>query len=69
MIYINLALPFSTNVDSNTVNYLDLNITIVHNRYHYKSYDKWKEFNFQIIRYPNLSGNVPLYPLVGVFTS
>ena len=53
----------NTNVDSNKVNYFDLNIRIVHNRYHYKSY----EFNFQMIR--NLSGNVPCYPSVGVFTS
>ena len=30
---------------------------------------KRKEFNFQIIRYPNLSGNVPLYPSIGVFPS
>ena len=35
----------------------------------HKSFDKRKEFNFQIIRYPYLSGNVPLYPSVGVFTS
>ena len=39
------------------------------NRYHYKSYDKRKEFNFQIIRYPNLSGNIPLNPSLGFFTS
>ena len=59
----------NTNVNINTVNYLDLTICIVDNRYHYKSYDKRKEFNFQIICYPNLSGNIPLNPSLGVFTS
>ena len=57
----------NTNVNINTVNYLDLTISILDNRYHYKSYDKRKEFNFQIIRYPNLSGNIPLNPLHWVF--
>ena len=57
----------NTNVNINTVNYLDLTICIVDNRYHYKSYDKRKEFNFQIIRYPNLSGNIPLNPSLGFF--
>ena len=59
----------NTNVENNVVNYLDLTISIIDNRYHYKSYDKRKDFNFPIIRYPNLSGNVPLNPSIGVFTS
>ena len=58
----------NTKVNINTVNYLDLTICIVDNRYHYKSYDKRKDFNFQIIHYPNLSGNIPLNPSLGFFT-
>jgi len=59
----------NTNVENNIVNYLDLTISIIDNKYHYKSYDKRKDFNFPIIRYPNLSGNVPFNPSMGVFTS
>ena len=35
----------------------------------YKSYDKRDDFNFKIMNYPNLSGNVPKKPCYGVFIS
>ena len=38
----------NTNVDSNTVNCLDLNIRIVHNRYHYKSMINRKSLTFKL---------------------
>ena len=57
-----------TNI-GNTCTFLDLAISIINGRFTYKSYDKRKDFNFEIINYPDLSGNVPRGPSYGVFTS
>ena len=35
----------------------------------YKSYDKRVDFNFKIMNYPNLSGNLPKKPCYGIFIS
>ena len=59
----------NTNLSSNNVTYLDLAINMKDNQYHYKSYDKRKDFNFSIINYPNLQSNNPNNPAYGVFTS
>lgn len=59
----------NTNVSSNEVNYLDLNISVHENKYIYKSYDKRKDFKFIVINYPNLSGNIPMKQAYGTFTS
>ena len=59
----------NTKISSNNVTHLDLAITMKDNQYHYKSYDKRKDFNFSIINYPNLQGNIPNNPAYGVFTS
>ena len=59
----------NTNLSSNNVTYLDLAITMKDDQYHYKSFDKRKDFNFSIINYPNLQGNIPNNPAYGVFTS
>ena len=59
----------NTNLSSNNVTYLDLAITMKDDQYHYKSYDKRKDFNFSIINFPNLQGNIPNNPAYGVFTS
>ena len=42
-----------TNVSSTQVNYLDLNIQCINNTFNYKSYDKRKDYNFEIINYPS----------------
>ena len=34
-----------------------------------KTYDKRDAFNFEIVSYPDLSGNIPAQPAYGVFTS
>ena len=61
----------NTNVSPNEVNYLSLKY---HNLcyqyvYVYKSYVKRGDFNFKIMNYPNLSGNVPKKPCYGVCIS
>ena len=52
----------NTNVSSGESNYLDLCITLNNKRFSYKSYDKREDYMFKVIRYPDLSGNVPFTP-------
>ena len=53
----------------NTCTFLDLVISIQDGKFLYQSYDKRKDFNFDIINYPHLNSNVPQIPSYGVFTS
>ena len=39
--------------------FLDLNINVKSPRFQTKSYDKWNNFNFNIIRIPYKSSNIP----------
>ena len=48
---------------------MDLDIKIVDNKFKYKSYDKRQSYDFSIINYPDLKGNVPKTPSYGVFSS
>ena len=61
----------NANISPNEVNYLDFNITIcdISGKYLYKSYDKRDDFNFKVMNYLNLSGNIPKKPCFGVFIS
>ena len=59
----------NTNISENECNYLDLNIAVSNDSYCFKSYDKRKEFGFEIVNYPNLYGNIPIAPAYGVFVS
>ena len=59
----------NTNKAVNHVTYLDLDIKVGINKFIYKSYDKRNDFNFPIINYPNLHGNIPVKAAYGVFTS
>ena len=54
---------------SNNCTFLDLSIKIVDNKFKYKSYDKRQSYDFSIINYPDLKGNVPKTPSYGVFSS
>ena len=59
----------NTNVSSRESNYLDLCITLNNKKFSYKSYDKREDYTFKVIRYPDLSGNVPFTPTYDVFIS
>ena len=58
-----------TNVKPKTCNYLDLTVSVYQGEYNYKSYDKRRDFKFDVVNYPDLSGNIPCRPAYGVFTS
>ena len=34
-----------------------------------KIYDKWDDFNFKIINFPNMCSNIPAFPAYGVYIS
>ena len=59
----------NTNLSQNIVTYLDLEITIEDNNYVFKSFYKRKDFNFPIVKYPKLKGNIPVHPAYRVFIS
>lgn len=49
--------------------FLDINIEIINKKFVTSLYDKRKDFNFKIVNYPFLCGNVPKRPSYGVFLS
>ena len=49
--------------------FLDLNITLKDTLIHTKIYDKRDDFNFDIVNFPHLEGDVPLAPSYGVYIS
>ena len=49
--------------------YLDLDIEIRNDKFHTKLFDKRDAFNFQIVNFPDLSGNIPNKHSYGVFVS
>ena len=53
----------------NICTFLDLVISIVNGRFVYRSYDKRKDYNFEVINCPDLRSNVPRGPSYGVFNS
>ena len=59
----------NTNISRVVSNYLDLCITLNNGNFSYKSYDKREDYMFDVIRYPDLSGNIPFNPTYGVFIS
>ena len=68
-IYPNEMILENTNISAVECNYLDLCITLNNGKFSYKSYDKRDDYSFDVIRYPDLSGNIPFHPAYGVFVS
>ena len=58
-----------TNISAAKSNFLDLTISVFRGKYRYISYDKRKDFGFDIVNYPNLNGNIPKAQAYGVFIS
>ena len=49
--------------------FLDLNLSITNGIDSSKIYDKWDDFNFEIVNFPFLDGDVPRSPSYGVYIS
>ena len=50
-------------------NYLDLRIEIKNDRIHTSLFDKRDAFGFQVVNFPDLTGNIPMKQSYGVFVS
>ena len=48
---------------------LDLNLSIANGKVSSKTYDKRDDFNFEIVNFPFLDGDVPRSPSYGVYIS
>ena len=59
----------SDNKEDQQVNYLDLHIEVNEKRIYYELYDKRDKFDFIIVNFPNLSGNIPTSESYNVFYS
>ena len=57
------------NKTNKEASFLDTSIEIRENRFITKLYDKRDAFDFEIVNYPNLSGNLPKKNMYGVFIS
>ena len=59
----------NTNISKAVCTFLDLRISIFRGKFRYCSYDKRKDFKFDICNFPNLNGNIPWGGAYGVFVS
>ena len=57
------------NTTNTTAIFLDLEINVENRMFITKLYDKRDAFNFEIVNFPNLSGNIPSKTSYGVFIS
>ena len=68
-IYPNEMIVNNTNISARKCCYLDLNISIYQGKFRITLYDKRKDYNFDVISYPFLDGNIPKNLSYGVFAS
>ena len=59
----------NTNISRDKVAFLDWTVSIYRGKFLYYSYDKRNDFDFKVVNYPNLTGNVPSAQSYGVFVS
>ena len=59
----------ATAISIHHTTYLDMDITVVDNKFVHKLYDKRNDFSFNVISLPNLSSNIPIEPSYSVFYS
>ena len=57
------------NQDDNHTTFLDVEVDVDGNRFKTKTYDERENYNFKIVNYPDLSGNIPHGAAYGVCTS
>ena len=58
-----------TNLSPQKVNFLDITISIYQGKFKYVCYDKRNDFNFNVISFPFMSGNLPQTQMHGLFVS
>jgi len=55
------------NQSSSSADVLDLSIDIHNGKFNYKTYDKRRNFNFQIINFPHISSNIPSHLCYSIY--
>ena len=58
-----------TNITRDKCTFLDLKVSIYRGKFIYSSYDKRDEFDFKVVNFPNLVGNIPGLQSYGVYIS
>ena len=58
-----------TNISRDKCNFLEITISIYRGKFIYRSYDKRNDFDFDVVNYPNLHGNIPKASSYGVYVS
>ena len=58
-----------TNISVRKTNFLDLTISIYRGKFFVNLYDKRNDYNFDVINYPFLDGNIPKGQSYGIFIS
>ena len=58
-----------TNISVRKTNFLDLTISIFRGKFYIKLYDKRNDYDFEVINYPFLDGNIPKNQSYSVFIS
>ena len=57
------------NQDDNHATFLDIEVNVEGDQFKIKTYDKRENYKFEIVNYPDLSGNIPHGAAYGVYTS
>ena len=57
------------NQDDNHATFLDIEVDVWGDQFKTKTYDKRENYKFEIVNYPDLSGNIPHGAAYGVYTS
>ena len=57
------------NQDDNHATFLDIEVNVEGDQFKTKTYDKRENYKFEIVNYPDLSGNIPHGAAYGVYTS
>ena len=68
-IYPKELIPNKENTNDKKCTFLDIAMNIVSNEVITKTYDKRDDYNFEIVNYPDLSGNIPQGDAYGVYIS
>ena len=68
-IFFRFGLPTKANSSDTEAPFLDLNLSIANGIVTSKIYDKQEDFNFEIVNFPFLDGDVPRSPSYGVYIS
>ena len=58
-----------TNVSVQKTNFLDMTISIYRGKFYIKLYDKRNDYDFDVISFPYLDGNIPKGQSYGIFIS